>query len=135
METTLQVVQIIAFTSLSVLCVTLVVVLIRVRRILEIVEKDFRLISAKAMPVLDNLEVITERVKRITETIGEQADALKQMIGSFTQAADNVVSFERRIQDRIEEPLMGAADTFAAIFKGIQAFLERIPFVGRLRAE
>jgi uncharacterized protein YoxC len=135
METTLQVVEIIAFTSLSVLCVTLVVVLIRVRRILEFMEKDFKLFSAKAMPVLDNLEVITERVKTITETIGEQADALKHMIGSFTQAADNIVAFERRIQDSIEEPLMGAVDTFAAIFKGIQAFLERIPFVGRLRAE
>ena len=127
METTLQVVEIVAFTSLSVLCVTLVVVLFRVRRILEFMEKDFKLISAKAMPVLDNLEVITERVKTIT--------ALKNMIGSFTEAADNVIAFERKIQDTIEEPLMGAVDTFAAIFKGIQAFLERIPFVGRLRAE
>jgi uncharacterized protein YoxC len=135
METTLQVVQVIAFAALSVLCVTLVIVLIRVRRILELAEKDFKLLSAKAMPVLDNLEVITERVKTITETISEQADALKNMILSFTQAADNVVAFERRVQNRIEEPLMDAVDTFAGIFRGIQAFLERIPFVGRLRAE
>ncbi len=135
MESTLQVFEIIAFAALSVLCVTLVFVLVRVRRILEMVEQDFKQISSRAIPVLDNLEVITDRVKSITETITDQVEAVKQMVGAFTQVAENVLALEQKVQDRLEDPLMSAVDTFASIFRGVQAFVERIPFVGRLRAQ
>ncbi len=134
MEPILQVVQIIAFSAVSVLCVYLVAVLIRVRKILDVVAEDLKQISAKALPVLDNLEVITDRVKIITESIGDQVDSLKQAIGSFKQIAENVLAFEQRVQDQVEEPVMSAVESVASIVKGVQSFIERIPFVGRLRA-
>lgn len=134
MESILQVVQIIAFAAVSVLCVFLVVVLVRVRKLLDIVEQDLRQMSAKAIPVLDNLEVITDKLKIIAESIGDQVDSLKHAIGSFKEIAENILAFEQRVQDRIEEPVMNAVESLASIFKGVQSFIERIPFVGRLRA-
>ena len=41
-------------------------------RLAQIVEHDVRELSTKAIPVMENLEVITEKVKNITETIDEQ---------------------------------------------------------------
>ena len=134
MESILQIVQIIAFSALSVLCVYLIAVLVRVRKLLEFVEEDLRQISSKAIPVLDNLEVITDKVKLITESIGDQIDALKLAIGSFKEVGENILSFEQRVQDQIEEPVMKAVESIASIVKGIQSFIERIPFVGRMRA-
>ena len=134
MESVLLVMQIIALGAVTALCVYLIMVLIRVRNILDTVERDVKAISTRVIPVLDNLEIITDKVKIITEVIGDQVEAIKQGVGSLRQIADNMLAFENRVQRQLEEPVMDAVATFASIFKGIQSFLERIPFVGRLRA-
>ncbi|HEV8538245.1 MAG TPA: hypothetical protein VGR15_04895 [Bacteroidota bacterium] len=131
----LGLVGIVALVAVSILCVYLITVLVRMRRVLEVFERDFKEISSKAIPVLENLEVITDRIKNITETISEEVDAVKHSVGSLEDIIDSIVSFERRVQERLEEPLMGAVSTFAAILKGIQAFMDRLPFVSRLRAQ
>ncbi len=135
METVLLVMQIVALTAVSALCIYLITVLVRVRSILEVIEKDVKEIGTRAIPILENLEVITEKVKMITETIGEQVDNVKQSIISLREITDSIVTFERQVQERIETPVMDAIDTFASIFRGIQSFIERLPFVSRLRAE
>ena len=131
----LAIVGIVALIAVSTLCVYLIAVLVRIRSILEIVEHDIKEISARAIPVLENLEAITDKVKLITETISEQVDSVKHSIGSLREIAENIVAFERRVQERIEEPVMDTIDTFASIFKGIQGSIERLPFVSRLRAQ
>ena len=134
METFLLVMQIIALAAVSVLCIYLITVLIRVRSILDIAGRDLKEISAKAIPILENLEVITDKVKIVTETIGEQVESVKHSISSFKEITDNIVTFERRVQQGIEEPVMQTVDTLASIMREIQGFLERIPFFSRSRA-
>ena len=134
METLLQVLQLIVYTSVSVLSITLVVVLVRVRRILEVVEHDVKEISARAVPVLSNLEVITDKVRVITDSVADQVDTLKHSINAFREIADNVLAFERKIQDEIEAPVLDAVETLASVFRGVQSILGRIPFLDRLRA-
>jgi uncharacterized protein YoxC len=131
----LGIVGIVALIAVSTLCVYLIMVLVRIRSILEIVEHDIKEISARAIPVLENLEAITDKVKLITETISEQVESVKHSIGSLKEIVESIVTFERRVQERIEEPVMDTIDTFASIFKGIQSFIERLPFVSRLRAQ
>jgi uncharacterized protein YoxC len=131
----LAIVGIAALIAVSTLCVYLITVLVRIRSILEIVEHDIKEISARAIPVLENLEAITDKVKLITETISEQVESVKYSIGSLREVAESIVAFERRVQERIEEPVMDTIDTFASIFKGIQSLIERLPFVSRLRAQ
>ena len=115
--------QIIALGCLSALCIYLITVLVRVRSILTVVETDLKRLSDSAIPVLENLEVITEKVKNVTENIDEQVEIVKQSINSVKEIAENIVSFERRIQERIEEPVMETVGTFAAVFKGIRTFI------------
>ena len=42
------------------------------------------------------------------------------------EIADNFVNLERRIQNQIEGPMLETISTFAAFFKGIRTFFERL---------
>jgi uncharacterized protein YoxC len=122
----LVLVEIIALGALSVLSVYLITVLVRVRDILAVVEHDVKEVSARAIPVLENLESITDNVRKITDSIEEQVDIVKHSINSVREIADNIAGFERRIQSQIEEPMMETIGTVTAIIKGFQAFFSRL---------
>lgn len=126
MDAILVVMQVIALAALTVLSIYLIAVLIRVRSILIVMERDLKELSARAIPVLENIEAITEKVKNVTESIDEQVETFKYSINSIKEIAENIASFERRIQDRIEEPVLDTVGTIAALFKGVQAFVSRL---------
>ena len=126
METFLIVAQIVALLCLSALSVYLIVVLIRVREILTNIETDIKELTSKAIPVFANLEVITDKVRNVTASIDEQMLGVKHSIQSVKEIADNVVEFERRIQGRIEEPVLEAVSFIAAAVKGVRTFIERV---------
>ncbi|MBI1806478.1 MAG: hypothetical protein HYR76_05445 [Ignavibacteria bacterium] len=123
---TLLVMQIVALAAVTGLCLFLIVVLVRVRNFLMVVEHDVKKLSARAIPVLENLEVITDKVKNIAESIDGQVDVLKNAITSVKGVIDNMVDFECRIQERIEEPVLETIGTFAAVFNGVKAFIARL---------
>jgi len=118
--------EIIALAALSILCVYLITVLVRVRSILTFFEQDVRELTSKAIPVFENLEIITDKVKAITENIDEQVEVVKHSILSIKEVADNIVEFERRAQERFEEPVMETIGTIAAILKGVRTFVARM---------
>jgi len=118
--------EIIALAALSVLCVYLITVIVRIRSILTVVEQDVRELASKALPVFENLEAITDKVKSITENIDEQVEVVRHSINSIREVADNIVDFERRVQGRLEEPFMETIGTVAAIFKGVRTFMARL---------
>ncbi len=126
METVLIVMQIVALACLSALSAYLIVVLVRVREILTSVDKDVKELSSRAIPVFENLEVITDKVKNVTQSVDEQVEAVRHSISSMKEVADNVVEFERRIQERIEEPVLETVSFLAALVKGVRTFLERV---------
>ena len=126
METILIVVEIIALAAVAALCIYAITVLSRVRNVLIVVEHDVKELSARAIPVMENLEAITDKVKNVTESIDEQIDIVKTAVNSIRGIADNVVNFERRIQDRIEQPVLETVGTAAAIIKGVRTFFTKL---------
>ncbi len=126
MEPVLVIAQILALLCLSALCVYLIVVLLRVRDILSAVEKDFKEMTTRALPILENMEYITARFKSIAENIDEQVMIVRESISSVKEIADNVVALERKVQDRIEGPILDAVAFAASVFNGVRTFLDRI---------
>jgi uncharacterized protein YoxC len=125
-ETVLTVAKILALLSVAALCVYLIVVLLRVKQILGDLEKEFKELSTRAIPILDNTEYVTSRMKSIAESIDDQVLTVRDSIASVRQIADNVVELERRIQERIEGPILESLSFFGALVKGIRTFSERI---------
>jgi uncharacterized protein YoxC len=126
METILLISQIFALLCLSALCIYLIIVLLRVREVLSNIEKDFKELTARAVPILENMEFITSRVKGIAENIDDQLNAARESISSVKQVALNVVELERRVQDRIEGPILEGVALVAAVFKGARTLIERL---------
>lgn len=126
MESVLVITQILLFLCLSALCVYLIVVLLRVRDILSNVEKDLKEMTSRAIPILENMEYITSRVKSITENIDEQVMTVRESISSVKVIADNIVALERKVQDRIEGPILDTVAFVASVFNGVRTFFDRI---------
>lgn len=126
METILVITQILALLCLSALCIYLIVVLLRVREILSNLERDIKEMTTRAVPILENMEFITARVKTITENIDDQVNSVRESIVSIRQVAMNVVELERKVQDRVEGPILEGVAVASAIFKGVRTFVERV---------
>jgi uncharacterized protein YoxC len=126
MQEILIITQVVALLCLSALSVYVIVVLLRVRDILNNVEKDFKEMTTRAIPILENLEFITSRVKGITENIDDQVVSVKESLGTIRQMAMNVVELERRVQERVEGPVLEGVAVAAAIVKGVRTFLDRV---------
>jgi uncharacterized protein YoxC len=125
-ELVLVIAQIIALLCLSALCIYMIVVLLRVRDTLSNVERDVREITMRALPVLDNMEYITARVKGITDSIDDQVTAVRDSIASVKMVAENVADLERRVQERIEGPILETVAFVSAVFKGVRTFVDRV---------
>jgi uncharacterized protein YoxC len=125
-ESVLVIAQILLFLCLSALCVYLIVILLRVRDILNNVEKDLKEMTSRAIPILENMEYITARVKSITESIDDQVMIVRESISSMKQIADNVVALERKVQDRLEGPILESVAFVASVFNGVRTFFDRI---------
>lgn len=126
METTLVVAEIVALLCLAVLCVFVIIVLIRLRSVLTNLERDVKLFADRAIPVLENIEDITSKFKNVAASIEQEVGAIKESMGAVRQIAENILNFERRVQDRIETPVMEAVTVITGIINGIRTFFDRL---------
>jgi uncharacterized protein Yka (UPF0111/DUF47 family) len=117
-DTVLQLAQVVALVCVSALCVYLIVVLTEFKR-------DLSEFSQRSKPVLENLAHITERLKSAAEKIDTQADIMRGSLNSLKSVADNILLFEQRIQENIEEPILQVSSMIGAIVAGIATFFER----------
>jgi len=125
-ESFLVVAQILALLCVSGVCIYLIVVLLRVKELLSGFEKDMKEMTSRALPILENMEYITSRVKSITESIDDQVLIVRESVGSMKEIADNIVALERKVQERVEGPILDTIGFIAALFKGVRTFFERV---------
>ena len=118
--------QIILVLSLTALALYLVVVLTKVKSVLGRIETDIREISVRVIPVLDNMEVITSRLRTIMANFDDQMIIVKSSVQSIKEVADNILDFERRVQETIETPVLEVAGVLGSIVRGISAFINRL---------
>jgi len=118
--------QLILVLSLSVLAVYLVVVLTKVRAVLGQIETDVKEVSARLIPVLENMEVITSKLRSITANFDDQMTIVRTSVQSIKEITDSIVEFERRVQDRVEAPVLEVAGIIGSVVRGVAAFINRL---------
>lgn len=126
MQDLLTIAEILALLCVSALCVYLIVVLARLKETLGHVEKDVKDLAAHALPILENTEYITARLKSVAENVDDQMLTVRESIASIREIADNVVALERKIQERIEGPVLDGVSYLSAIVTGIRTFIQRV---------
>lgn len=126
LQDALLVAQLLASVAAAVACVFLVLALIRLKSVLTNIEEDIKMVTERAMPVLENIDYISERIKNISDNIDDQVMVVRESVGSLREVVDNVVDLERKIQSRIEGPLLDTVSTAAAVVKGVKTFVQRM---------
>ncbi|MEK7818494.1 MAG: DUF948 domain-containing protein [Bacteroidota bacterium] len=124
MENLLQLAQIVLLFSLSALVIYLVIVLAKFKETLTSISKDFSEITTKLLPILENLDAVTTKVRSITDTVDEQLLLLKSSVESIKTITDNIVAFERRVQEQIESPVMEVVGLIAGIIRRVGGFIK-----------
>lgn len=126
MDTVLAITQIIALVCFSILSIILIVVLLRVKTLVIEAQENLREIRARSVPLLDNLEAITSKVRAISESVDEQVEGVREAITSIRGVAEDIVLLERRVQERVEGPVLDTVAYLVAIIKGLRTFIERV---------
>lgn len=126
MNTFLMMAQIILVLSLTALAVYLVVVLTKVKSMISQIETDVKEVSVRVIPVLENMEVITSKLRSITANVDDQMSIVRSSVQSLKEIADNVLEFERQVQDRVEAPVLEVAGIIGSLVRGVAAFINRL---------
>ncbi|MEW6061255.1 MAG: hypothetical protein AB1600_04860 [Bacteroidota bacterium] len=126
MEQLLMLAQIIVLFALSGLAIYFIIVLTKVREVLSTFDTNMKEITSRTIPTLQNLEVITSKLRSVVENIDEQMDLLRSSAETIRGVADNIASFERRVQEAIESPVMEVMNTIGGVIRGFTTFLSRI---------
>ena len=122
METFRSYAEILALISASALCIYLIIVLVRLKAVLILLQHDLAEIGSKAKPVFENLEVITEKLKSVSGKIDDQVGLVRGSLESVKSAADNIVAFEQRIQGSLEEPVLRLSAIVSAVLNRVTSF-------------
>ncbi len=126
MELLLKVAQVVVLFCLAGLAVYAVVVLAKVKNILGHVETEVKGVSVRVTPVLENLEVITSKLRSIADNVDEEITIVKRSVQSLQDITGTVVDFERRILDKIETPVLDIAGTLGAVISVAASILKRL---------
>lgn len=126
MDNLLYIVEIIAYLSVTALCVYLVVVLVRLRKLVATIDHEFKEMSSRTIPILTNLEFITDRFRNVAQQVEDQVDLVKTSLQAIKSAADDVLMLERKVQEKIEAPVVEAASFVAALYRGFRTFFDRM---------
>jgi len=124
-ETLIDMGKVLALFSVAALCVYLIYVLSRLNGLLLLFQRDFSDIARNLKPILENLNTVSDRMKSITAKVDEQVVLFKASLESFKALADNVVNFESRVQERLEEPIIRVTSLIGAFVGRILSFFGR----------
>ena len=125
METLIDIGKVLALFSAAALCAYLIVVLSRLNQVLALLQRDFSEMTRNLKPILENLNAASEKLKSITAKVDEQVLLFKSSLESFKALADNVVNFELRVQERLEEPIIRVTSLIGGFVSRILSFLGR----------
>jgi ABC-type transporter Mla subunit MlaD len=121
-ETLISIGKVLALFGAAGLCVYLIVVLMRLNGVLILFQRDFSEITRNLKPILENLNTVADRLKSITSKVDEQVYIFKSSLESFKALADNVVNFEVRVQERLEEPIIRVTALIGAFIGKILSY-------------
>ena len=117
---------IIGLLAFAVLCIYLIFTVSKIRDLVIKLQEDISELNRNAIPLVENLKIISHKVKNISENVDDQITILKSSVESIRDMTDNIVSFEKKVQYEVEGPVMEAVSFVSALVKAVQAFVAKM---------
>jgi len=116
----------IGFIAFAALCIYLILAISKLRDSLTKIQEDVSEINRNALPIIENLKLITNKIRNISENVDDQVTTLRSSVESIREMTDNIVSFEKKVQNEVEGPVMEAFSFITAVVKGVKAFVTKM---------
>jgi len=121
LETLIQIVTVVALLSASALCIYLIVVLFRLKTVLELIQTELNEVSSRLKPLLENLNVASEKVRTIVTKVDDQVTMAHGVFISMRRIVDNVLDFEDHIIRILEEPFTRVSSVFSNVLSRLSS--------------
>lgn len=131
MEEALQITQLITNIIIILLFLGLVILLFgvikQIKKIsakIENLSKDISDVKPKVTEAIDKINSISENVNSVVKKVNDNIDILGTVVVRIKDTADSIIDFEKRIQTRIEPPVMDTLNTITAVSAGVKTFID-----------
>ena len=120
---TLQAISITVIAAIMVVAViTLIPVLLQVRRTAREAEKVLETVRTQILPLSHDLTLVSTEVKGILESLHRQFERAEDSIIAVRDSAERLRDFEEEVLDRFGAPLFKLATLVGAVGKGVETF-------------
>ncbi len=131
MDIYIDIAIIILCLSVTVLCWYLVAAINKSRKTLtqlgdtaQSVQREIVDLNARLAPILDDINTVTTKVRRVAENVDTQMDSLKTTVKIIGDIIQDIRNFEVKIIKTAEDPFSLLGGVGKAAIKGIKAFIE-----------
>ncbi len=126
---TLQAISISVIAAIMVVAViTLIPVLLQVRRTAREAEKVLETVRTQILPLSHDLTLVSTEVKGILESLHRQFEKAEDSIIAVRDSAERLRDFEEEVLDRFGAPLFKLATLVGAVGKGVETFFRVLLF-------
>lgn len=131
MDLYIDIAIIILCLSVAVLCWYLIAAINKSRQTLtqlgdamQAVQHEVTDLNARLAPILDDVNTVTTKVRRIAENVDTQIDSLKTTAKIASEIMQDIREFEQKIIRTAEDPIGLIGNYGKAAIKGIKAFID-----------
>jgi uncharacterized protein YoxC len=124
-ETLSEILKLVLLCSASALCIYLIVVLVRFKAFLQILQIELIDLNKNLKPILENLNAVTDKLRLITTKVEDQVDIIHGVFLAFRRITENITRLEEHFQQRLEEPLMRVGALFGNIINRVVSLFMR----------
>ncbi len=125
METLSEILKLVLYCSASALCIYLIVVLVRFKAFLQVLQIELIDLNKNLKPILENLNAVTNKLRLVATKVEDQVDMIHGVFLVFRRITENITRLEERFQQRLEEPLMRVGAMFGNIINRVASLLMR----------
>lgn len=131
MEETIQYLQIITNVIIIILFIGISILVFSLIKTIKSISLKFSELSSqvtdiktKLDPAIDKIQTLTENVNGVVSAVRDNIDVLGKSVVKIKDTVDDIVDFEKKVQSKIEPPIMETANTIAAVSVGVKTFFD-----------
>ncbi|MGD0591284.1 MAG: DUF948 domain-containing protein [Bacteroidota bacterium] len=125
METLSEILKLVLYCSASAVCIYLIVVLVRFKAFLQVLQIELIDLNKNLKPILENLNAVTNKLRLIVTKVEDQVDIIHEVFLAFRRVTENITRLEEHFQQRLEEPLMRVGALFGNIINRLVSLFMR----------
>jgi uncharacterized protein YoxC len=102
--------------------VAAVAALLRVRRTAIKAEELLEAVKLQIAPVLHDVTLISADVRKVVQHVENASEKIEEGAHALLDVAQDVKDFEKRLRERIEEPVIEITSFISGMLRGARAF-------------